>query len=358
MAELGTPANLIKSIGNLGLGTVGNLDKKLAAVGVTDVSTANPVLLKKVLSTITGADLQKIVEFSGMTLQSGSSVTSAADLLDVKKILPPAAAAAVPGGSFAGLGNAMVNIGGQFPSADAAADYVKKIEIPSLPHLDQATQPVSPAVVAEVTAGLGNGTGPFDTPKLEEMIGTVAGYKHTGAFQAAIDAQVRLLNSEFGDAFQEAMDNLAQVIGSPTTAPANLTIESVVLEINAVVGDINNSGNLAVMALVNAANAKIVESQNQLALEAANLSAADIDLDLVLPPNKQSLLNFATQFHSFGVDSGNVGYNNILAKLTPPNQYGDAVKAALIEGRTVNQQTAVGIVSPNFANPAEFLKSR
>ena len=362
MSTLGQPANLINQINSLGLSSVGRLDEKLIAVGVTNIDEANPVVLKQVLSTITGPDLAKIIEISGAKV--GNQVQTAADLLDASKALPNNLGTALPGGSFAGLGNAMINLGGRYSSPAMAASYLSRIEVPNFPRLNSITTPVPTEVAQQITANLGSGSGPFATPTLMEMIGTVAGYKHTEAFEFSNEVQQQLLDSDSGIEFSEAIDNLQFAI----TAGDPVLVTEAVQEITAVVSDINNSASIALAELVGAANEKMLASKNQLTLETTNLlasrigagSAMDFDISVGLPittVDTQSVLNFATQFHTFGVDRQKIGYNDLFTKIAANDLYGDAVQVALIEGRALENQALIGIQNVVQADPTAYLKS-
>lgn len=362
MSTLGSPANLINQINSLGMGSVGRLDEKLVAVGVTNLEEANPIVLKQVLSTISGPDLAKIIEMSGATV--GDQVKTAADLLDASKALPNNLGTAIPGGSFAGLGNAMVNLGGRYSSPSMAAAYLSRIEVPNFPRLNAIGSPVPSTVAQQITANLGSGSGPFATPTLMEMIGTVAGYKHTEAYEFSNDAQQQILNSDSGIEFSEAIDNLQFAL----SAMDPVLITEAVQEITAVVSDINNSANLALIELITKANEKMTASKNQLALETSNLlasrigagTASNYNITVGLPvttADSQSLLNFATQFHTFGVDRQKIGYNDLFTKIAANNQYGDAVNAALIEGRALENQGLIGIQNVVRADPNAYLKT-
>lgn len=362
MATLGSPANLINQLNSLGLGSVGRLDEKLVAVGVTNVDEANPVVLTQVLATISGPDLAKIIEMSGAKV--GDQVKTAADLLDASKALPDNLGTTIPKGSFAGLGNAMVNLGGRYSSPAMASSYLSRIEVPNFPRLNTISSPVPSTVAQQITANLGSGTGPFATPTLMEMIGTVAGYKHTEAYEFSNDAQQQLLNSDSGIEFSEAIDNLQLAI----SASDPVLITEAVQEITAVVADINNSGNIAIIELISKANEKMTASKNQLMLETNNLlasrigagTASNYNITVGLPVTSaepQSLLNFATQFHTFGVDRQKIGYNDLFTKIAANNQYGDAVQAALIEGRALENQGLIGIQNVVRADPNAYLKT-
>ncbi len=361
MYKLGDPSNLINQINDLGLGSVGNLDEKLAAVGVSDISAASPAVLAQVLKTLSKDDVAKIVEASGAKVNA-NQLTTGADLLDATKLLPENLASSLPGRSFAGLGNAMVDFGGKFKDTIGAASFLKTIEMPSLPNLKNIKEPVSSSISQQITANLGNGSGAFNVPTLMEMIGTAAGYKHTDAFEFSNSAQEQILNSDYGISFSEAIDNLQLAI------TGNGDISLAMQEITAVVADINNSGKLTLIELIQKANEKMLASRDQLKLEGENLLVSKIgegsawyDITKVgITPSSidtQSLLSFATQVHTYGVDRQNTGYNELFTNLATNNQYGDAVRAALIEGRSLENQAMVGIRTAAKADPTAYLKS-
>jgi hypothetical protein len=62
------------------------------------------------------------------------------------------------------------------------------------------------------------------------------------------------------------------------------------------------------------------------------------------------VLNFASQLHSFGVDKMQLGHGDVFNGVATNDLTGDAIKASLLEGKSVAKMSAYGKTAPTVSN--------
>ena len=342
------PTGFVANLQKQGLGSVGGLNDKLLSLGVdpTDIANADPDLVKQALSSITGSDLQKIISQTGMQLPATASVANVADLLDAKKILPGDILSKLPGGDFAGLGNALTNMGGSFKSPADLSKMLSGIQVPDLKHMDALASPLPDDIKAAFAPMLGAGAGPFGNPTVNDIIGTAAGHGHTDALAGLAEAQTKILASPAGQAFKSAADALASDPSSPTKLAAFLSAQTA----------ITSSGNADLAKIVSDSTAALAATQTQLATEVSNLAVAGITPTAAVTPPPTALLGAASKLHDMGVDKQQLGFNTMLNSMAGDSVYGDAIKATLMEGKNIAASAASGIANTTKIDPMAVLK--
>jgi outer membrane murein-binding lipoprotein Lpp len=69
-----------------------------------------------------------------------------------------------------------------------------------------------------------------------------------------------------------------------------------------------------------------------------------------LPGGSGMILNFASKLHSFGVDKLQLGHGDIFNGVATNDLTGDAIKASLLEGKSVAKMAAVGKTAPTVSD--------
>jgi hypothetical protein len=341
------PASFVKNLQKQGLGDVGGLGDKLTTAGLdpTNLDSANPDVIKQVLETITGADVLKIIDQTKMILPANTMITSAADLLDAKKIVPASDLAKLPGGSLDGLSNALSNMGGKFKNVAALAATLAATKIPSLKNLDALSSPMPASISSALSSKLGTGGGPFGNPTINDIIGTAAGYKHTDSFTTIVAAHTTIFQTSAGQALQAAITDL-------TADPTNATKLSTFVAAQAAVT--GSTDPVLSKLITDSANA-ITASQTQLTNEATNQSKAGFVPSAATVPAAAALLGLANKLHDLGLDKQKAGYNFLFSSMATDDQYGDAVKAALAEGQNIAKMAAAGVANTTKIDPMDVL---
>lgn len=339
------PAGFVKNLQKQGLGNVGGLADTLTAAGLdpNNLDSANPDVIKQALSTVTGADLLKIISQTKMILPANTPISSAADLLDAKKVVSNSELAALPGGTLDGLGNALSNMGGNFKSAAAIATTLAATKIPVLKHLDALQSPLPANIASSFKSKLGLGDGPFGNPTVSDIIGTAAGYKHTDAFTTLVNGHTAILASTEGKALKSAATDLIADPSNATKLSAFTAAQTAI------------TSSPALAKVTSDCAAAVTASSTQLATEATNQTKAGLVVAAATTPNASQLLAFANKLPTFGIDKQQVGYNYILTQMATDDQYGEAIIASLSEGQNSAKNSAAGIANTIQSSAADAL---
>lgn len=300
------------------------------------ITVDNEDNLLTALSQVSGATLQAIISQTKIVLPEPLAVTNLSQLLELNMIFPAVAVAAVPDNSLAGLANELLNLGGQYKNFGELANTIAGIEVPDIPYLNAYTTLIPDAEYARLTAKLGSGSGPYTNPLITDMLGTVAGIGVTDNLTTVSSALTTTLTYSSATALDTALVNLATACGTGNAGFINSNITATWTAANTFTGECNT--NAALSATVTSANTAIKSMQAHLALELNNLLLADANLDATSPTGINSTLGLVNSLHDYGVDTYQLGYNTLFNNCLQSNVGGDAVKAALVEGRNINSQ--------------------
>lgn len=349
--------SLVKNLQDQGLADSVGVNDGISAAGYDpkNLSAVPDSVLKDVLSTVQGNDLAKII--SQMNVKPVGTFTSAADLVDPSIIMPAGAVAALglkPGAGLAGLkslGNTFTNIGVPMDSAKAA-DLLGSVQTKVGGYLAGLTELVPADIKSSLSPMLGTGSSPFGTPSMSDMMGSLAG-KHTDAFKAAGEKVSSIASSTQGQALSKAMTNLKTAVESGTGLPAALAAFT------------SASASFASLAVSNADLSKtlsgITDSMTQvtshMSMETSNLSLAGLSLSSppTSPTGSAQILAFASKLHGFGVDKLQLGHSDIFNGAATNSLTGDAIKAALGEGKNVAAMSSAGKTPPSVSNTTKAL---
>jgi hypothetical protein len=345
------------SLQKQGLTTNNGIDDAVRAAGF-DPKVASIIpdnVLKGIFSSITGSDLGKIISQTG--IKPATEPQSLLDLLDPTVVMPPGAAAALgiaPGAGIDGLksvGNTMTNIGVPLDNM-SASNLLGSVQTKVGPYLSQLTSLVPQSVKSALGPILGSGASPFGTPSMTDMLGSLSG-KHTADFAAANNQINSIVTSGAGQSLVVAMQNLQNAIVQNNGISTALTaLQSAVTAFNAQV-----AGNPNLASALSSINNSMSKVTSHIALENSNLSLAGVNLGSppTSPLGTSQILAFASKLHSFGVDKLQLGHNDIFSGAATNDLTGDAIKAALAEGKNVAQMAAVGKTPPTVSNTTQAL---
>jgi hypothetical protein len=345
------------SLQKQGLTTSNGIDDAVRAAGF-DPKVASIIpdnVLKGIFSSITGSDLGKIISQTG--IKPATEPQSLLDLLDPTVVMPPGAAAALgiaPGAGISGLkivGNTMTNIGVPLDNM-SASNLLGSVQTKVGPYLSQLTSLVPQSVKSTLGPILGSGASPFGTPSMTDMLGSLSG-KHTADFTAANNQINSIVTSGAGQSLVVAMQNLQNAIVQNIGISTALTaLQSAVTAFNAQV-----AGNPNLASALASINTSMSNVTSHIALENSNLSLAGVNLGSppTSPPGTSQILAFASKLHSFGVDKLQLGHNDIFNGAATNDLTGDAIKAALAEGKNIAQMAAVGKNPPTVSNATQAL---
>ena len=384
--KMGDPASLIRNLQNQGLGDVGGINDMIQQAGYSpgNLDAIPPAQLRRILGNVQGTDLAKIIGQTGLKVPLNTQLTSLNDVLDAQKILPAGVITTLPGGSLAGLGNALGNLGGSIPSFSDVGNMLSKVEVPSLPNLDGLKKLVPDDVMASFSGMLGTGDSPLGLPTMSDMLGSVSGKAHMDSFANISKSMNSIAESPVGRNMIQASQGLstatsaAQAAGQSMGEGLGLTgsalteyiaeyvasdadVISAKVEVDTSVSAFNTAaaGNAELKALVDKSNGALASTSAQLTKEQNNLSLAGLgDLSGVTAPNGSgSLLSMASKLHGFGVDKQQLGFAEMFEGMADDSLYGDAIKSSLLEGRNLARQTKLSVPVPTKADPSKTLAS-
>lgn len=349
MKSLADPASLIGNLAKQGLGEVGGIADKIKEAGfnVDDLTAIPKEKLNQILSTVKGSDLKKILDQTGLQLPTNMSLSSLADVMDVSKILPKNLVSSLGSKDLASLGNTMLNIGGSFKNTAEISTMLKSIEFPSLPNLSNLTSVIPPNVSAILKPFMGTGLGEFGNPMITDIIGTASGFVHTAGLSNMSGLADKVMSSTLGINVNSAINNLTAAVQSsfdPGSDPAVLAAKTA---LDNSISALNNSGNLDLQNVLSTGATKFGNSLTQLSTEASNIATAGIDMLQSVPTSMSGILGMASKLQSFGVDKMKMGFTQMFEDMSVDNMYGDAIKAALAEGKNIANLSKYGIRLPN-----------
>ena len=348
---------LVESLQKQGLAESVGINDGISNYGYdpTKLSIIPDSVLKSVLETVQGEDLAKIVSQTGVK-QVGTFRT-AADLIEPSRIMPAGATAALglkPGDGIVGLksvGNTLTNIGVPLDNV-SAAKLLEGAQTKVGGYLSGLNSLVPASVVASISPMLGSGSSPFGTPTMSDMMGSLSGAhnKDLGAMNTQYNS---ISSSPAGKSLTVALQTMS------TALTANVGTDSAYTALQSSVTSFNNqaSSNSAMSGALSKISAAASSITDHLNKELSNFSLGGINLSS--PPaaglGSAIILAFASKLHGFGVDKLQLGQNDIFNGAATNGVTGDAIKASLLEGKTIAALSAVGKTPSSVSNQTAAL---
>ena len=263
---------------------------------------------------------------------------------------------------------------------------IKNIFVPSLPEFAAATalvetdqdlnriqsltEPIPPAVKTSLNDLLATGSGPNGTLTLFDLLGVAAGVPYANTYnsvtaginQLQTDGQLTVLTDSASGVWavmQNTLDGdytIIANIGPPeetvVTIPAGLpgagsyaTVDDAFVSglipaaANLIQGIVANNSSEA-----NSLNSGINSITVALVNEKQNLELAQVDFGNLTPNSRSSVTSLAFNLHSIGTDVGPTGSAVFFDAIADrSNIYGQAIVAAMREGRNIETLNEVGI---------------
>jgi hypothetical protein len=207
---IGTPAGLIISLRDQGIGEAVGLRDAMVKIGVfidedDDVYYSSPYTLLQGLKNITGTNLLAIIERTGCNLAKPWNILSAADLCQSDNVISQQALDNLPYGNMTqGLGQTIATLAmRERVTWELFADTLDQLELPDVGLLNN---PNFASDMATLKPYLGYGNGLFGDATLQDLIGTAGGAAHTEAYQLVSEANDRLEQTPEGKALKVALN--------------------------------------------------------------------------------------------------------------------------------------------------------
>lgn len=247
----------------------------------------------------------------------------------LKKILPPDEALAVK--AFANSIKQVKNYQSLTPASFAMA-LLGIQDNTDLPLIDQLTDLIPADVQNYYAQDLALGTGTGNLVVLDDLFGTIS----SNTVEAAFDNAVVLINSvdtsNVESAMQSLYDNLVAGNASGNLGSVSSAIDSLVA---------NNAANVATL------NTETVALGNLLYRNVYNQRVSVMDWDELIDNDQQSAIGFSQELHQIGTDQQYNTGNMISRIANLDNLGGQAVEAALREGKNQEFLNGAGVELDN-----------
>lgn len=350
-----TPSGLAENLINQGFSNeiMGRLEK-VGLSSVSDLIDGNDSLISRALGSMPSDIVNKIVDTTGFKTAAGSVLGSLTDVL--KPAIALGGAAALIGNSFDNFSNKLTNVVGTSLTSSNWADTAKfmgSIEKPNLNYLNglgndttryQAV--LNPPDLQKIT---GTGSGPFGTPTMNDVMGSVSGAGYIEAITALNASQAAILATEQGQALQTALqaayDNRNETFYDLQYARDILTAAQPFIQPT----DDN------IRQHMNIANRAAEEVFHRLLLEKKNLAIAGVN-PADTTGSVSTVMGFVMDLHEVHNDGAQIGIREFIEAVAAPNVYGEAIKAAIVEGKNIATMRSQGIEFVQRMNPVAYLQ--
>jgi hypothetical protein len=338
IGSLGSSTGLVDKLNSVKLGNASGVNAAIAAAGLDMTNPEHAPAISKIVSSIKDPAIIATIQ-DQLKISPGGIMGSVNDFTDLSKLAPagsglldsiktgmvpklPVPAGLIPTAGpvddsmlnsisgqipsaglttdLKGMASKLSDMGAKFPSASSAASLLGGIQIPHIPALNLAVPSLS---------GLMSSL----APDLKAMTGLPAGVLGSGQLGCP-----------------SMTDFTSAVSGGP--AIANLLAES------------KSPGGISQAALDNI-NSMVTKSTTLFA-------SAGVDINTPLPASLGSIMGFATSLHKLGADKTGSGTAGVLATMATDDQYGQAVKASMAEGKNKELLAQAGI-APLPTTPSE-----
>ncbi len=325
LAKAATPAGFAENLINQGFGEpVLTALNEVGISNVTELVAGNDALITQALDSIPKEQIAAIVEQTGFQ----GTVNKLSDVLkDFKTEIDKAAVA---------IGTSPLVA--TFPELGRTLQQISQPVVPLLNAANTDRNAWDDYFVdpAEVKSKVGSGSGIFGNPTLADVIGVAAGLGFTDRILNMTASQQRVLATPEGQALQTALNN---AIANPGNDAANAAA------ITAAAAAFNNPTSETLAKEVFILNENFNGVANKIITEKQNLLAARIDIT-ENTGSVDSLLAFVQSLHTMHEDPKSLGYADFIIALTTNDVYGEAIRAAILEGKNLKLLELLG-VTPN-----------
>lgn len=340
----------------------------------TPVTGNSPTVILNIYKTITGSNLQAVVNATAITNTAGP-ITTLADYLDLSKVVSASNMAELNSLGISTFENFNQYLGkkvgsGQFKSWNNLGQFLRSLETPALTNLPQGSNvnALYANTVTTLNSLYGVGSGELGNPVMIDYLGACAGDPYTVMF-ANINANYTSLSS----AVTVAAENLDQAVidysnqyqiylasavpdsAVPPAPPAGDAVppdESLLPPWSWITSNVSalNSALTSIPSstLVSYLNWEWYTMLNRLSKEVDNLNRAHVTFG---PGTPMQLLGFAENIGQYASEKTDLETYQFFANVISNNFNGDTIRAAVAETINTRILNNVGIVTYNDPDP-------
>lgn len=288
IANFGTPAGLLDKLKSIKLANFSGLTTALTKAGIDIDNLNDPAQADKVNKVLASITDPKIINtiVEQVGITPPKQLSSLLDLTDITKLAPANLISGLTGG-LKGIADKCSELGASFANSASASGMITNLQIPNVPNLNTTSLSDHMASV---------------TPYIDTMTGTGSG----------------------ADGLPNMTDFTQAVAGGPAVAAITSASTLTGTQVSELLASISKTNSL--------------------------LSVAGIDTTSLPAPSLGTAMSFATSLHKFGEDASGSGIAGVLNNMAnSANQYGDAIKLSLIEGKNKAIMAANGISPLKFS---------
>ena len=345
-----TPAGFAENLINQGFGQeiLGELEK-VGISNIQDLVGANDKLITQALDAVPKSVVDQIVSKTGFN----GAIESLSDVIN-KPVTWLGEQASQLVNSGAELGEKLSNVLGVNPVANNFGEIgsvLKQVQEPNTPLLDIANSDRNNwqslfATSTQSNPLLGSGSGLFGNPTISDVIGVVAGIGYTTQILNMSSSQQRLLATTQGQALQSAINS---AISNPGNDAANAAA------ITAAAQPFINPTDSIIANELTSLNQEFNSVAQKIITEKQNLNIAGIDPE-DYTGSSSSVLAWVNDLHTIYDDPRQLGYANFIRALTTQDIYGEAIRAAIIEGQNLALLKSIGVVPPTSLDTVKYIQ--
>jgi hypothetical protein len=348
-----TPAGLVENLTNQGFG-----DKFLGAlenhgVALESLSSANPKNILAAISEIPSGVVEKIVDATGYSTADGSPLKNLADVLNPITTLGEKASSVI-GNSLSSLTDKLTDVvGNTFDATNwqHVGGFLNEIESPKLEYLKDLAGDTTRYQAALSPPGLtdliGSGTGIFGNPTMTDVMGSLIGAGFVTQIAAMTSTQDRLLETDQGAALRVALET------AYNNRDNEFYDQEYANDILAAAEPFIHPATEELRDEMNSANRAFEEVFHRLLLEKKNLATAGI-VPEEIKGSTSSVIGFVSDLHNVHSDEAQIGIREFIEQAAAPNIYGEAVKAAIVEGKNIAVMRQQGIEFVRLTDPVAY----
>ena len=324
-------------------------------VTTTVVSGNSSDVVTAIYKTVTGANLQAIVNATGITV-ANVSITSLNDYLDLNKIVDATTYNSLVNigiGNLSALGSKLQSWVGQgnFKSWTDLSNFLSNISVPALTTSSSATDPVLSPSVASTLCPV-TGSGPFNNFVISDYLGAASGVPYS-ANLVTINSEYSSLSSSIS--LTSKLNNLQTAVTSYIAAfnpLADPLVFPPLTSVNANVTIINNALNsLSPTTLSNVAYNYIL---TKIGREVDALTEAGVVFNNL--GTQQTLNSFAQRFGTMAADSTQTYAYQFFSNIITADSYGDTIRSAIAEAFNIKLLQSKGISFTTDPSPAQMIQ--
>jgi len=341
LSRLWDPRSLCGNLLRQGLGYVGNLRKKLVDAGIdlNNLEDADISVVNSILNTIEENDIEIIQATTGF--KPYKSLCCLEEALQISYLFSPKIAFRI--GSLKNLSDKLTNVGGNFSDFNQLAAFYGSIEVGNFPNLNKLKVPAPDQLLLDLVDKTndtrGTGSGPFNNPRITDIIGTVAGIGYVDDLLRSADMQKKLIDHD-----PQVLEFYNYIKNTSNPDPNRLST---------IIQAINSKESL--QNVLNTFNLKMLNSASRLTTELSNRKSAKID-PATITATDSDVNDFIDQLSSIATDNLGLGSSLLIARMATDDVYGEAIVAYLQETRNLNRLEAVNITVTNKMDAMAYAK--